>query len=201
MKESPPSRVERDVSVLVAAISGSKGPSGVERARTGDVDAFVAVVREHEPVLRGLVARMLGRSDQVADALQETFLRAFRGLPDFRGEAALGTWLYRIAYNVCLDELRRPQPRLVPLHDLAEQPGVHDDPLVGVSEASSLARALATLPPEDRAAVLLVDGDGFDYTSAGEVLGVPAGTIASRLNRARAALRAALAAAEGAEVP
>jgi RNA polymerase sigma-70 factor (ECF subfamily) len=112
-------------------------------------------------------------------------------LPGFRGDAAVGTWLYRIAYNACLDELRRSQ-RVLPLDSLREQP----DPRPGVAEAlsqrSSLADALAELAPEDRAAVLLVDAQGFDYQGAADVLGVPAGTIASRLNRARAALRRTL---------
>ncbi len=122
------------------------------------------------------------------DALQETYLRAFRALPRFRGEAALATWLYRIAYNACLDELRNTR-RVVPLDSVRERV----DPRPGAAETiparQELAVALAALPPADRAAVLLVDAQGFDYRSAAEVLGIPEGTIASRLSRARAHLR------------
>ena len=164
----------------------------VERARAGDADAFVAIVRRYEADLRRLVARMLGEPDRVADVLQETFLRAFRALPKFRGDASLGTWLYRIAYNICLDELKRPRLRVLPLEEAA--PAVAPVDTAGTAGRSAALRAaLAALPPEERVAVLLVDGEGFDYASAGEVLGVPAGTIASRLNRARRVLRELLA--------
>lgn len=178
---------------VIAADSNEPAPASlVDRARAGDADAFLALVRRHEPELRGLVARMLGEPDRVPDVLQETFLRAFRALPKFRGDASLGTWLYRIAYNICLDELRRPRLRLVPLED-AELAAAPADTAATVGRSAALRAALAALPPDERAAVLLVDGEGFDYTSAGEVLGVPAGTIASRLSRARGALRKALA--------
>jgi RNA polymerase sigma-70 factor (ECF subfamily) len=127
------------------------------------------------------------------DALQEAYLRAYRALPRFRGEATFGTWLYRIAYNVCLEELARSQRvRLVPLEGATEPSGHQADVAETVSARSGLALALAALPPEDRAVVLLVDAQGFDYRAAGEVLGVPEGTIASRLSRARASLRRVL---------
>jgi RNA polymerase sigma-70 factor (ECF subfamily) len=120
-------------------------------------------------------------------------VKAFRALPRFRGDSALGTWLYRIAYNACLDELERGRRNAdVPLDEARERPDPRTAVEETVPERSALASALAELPPPDRAAVLLVDAQGFDYEAAGEVLGVPAGTIASRLNRARAALRRAL---------
>jgi RNA polymerase sigma-70 factor (ECF subfamily) len=122
------------------------------------------------------------------DALQETYVRAFRALPAFRGDSSPGTWLYRIAYNACLDELRRTR-QVVPLDSVRDR----SDPGPGAAETvparRALADALGRLPAEDRAAVLLVDAQGFDYRSAAEVLGVPEGTVASRLNRARATLR------------
>jgi RNA polymerase sigma-70 factor (ECF subfamily) len=165
----------------------------VEQARRGDRDAFAAVVRHYDGGLRALAYRLLGDRDRMDDVLQETYVRAFRGLPRFRGRSRLGTWLYRIAYNACLDELGRAG-RVVhlPLADVAEPA----DPRPGVAETvawrSDLADALAELSPADRAAVLMVDAQGFGYRDAGEVLGVPEGTVASRLNRARAALRRAL---------
>jgi RNA polymerase sigma-70 factor (ECF subfamily) len=163
----------------------------LRRARRGDQRAFATLVRHYDPGLRALAFRLLGDRDRMDDALQEAYIRAFRALPRFRGDSAPGTWLYRIAYNACVDELQRDRS-VVSLDSIRERP----DPRPGAADTlparRSLAEALARLEPADRAAVLLVDAQGFDYRSAGEVLGVPEGTIASRLNRARAALRQAL---------
>ena len=145
---------------------------------------FAKVVREHDANLRALAFRLLGDRDRMDDAMQEAYLRAYRALPRFRGDSALSTWLYRITYNACLDELEHT-PQVVALDSVRERA----DPRPGAAERLELADALASLPPADRAAVLLVDAQGFDYRSAAEVLGIPDGTIASRLNRARAHLR------------
>jgi RNA polymerase sigma-70 factor (ECF subfamily) len=159
----------------------------VTRARRGDEAAFAALVRHYDPGLRALAFRLLGDRTRMDDALQEAYVGAYRALPRFRGDASLGTWLYRIAYNACLDELRRTRD-VVPLERVRDRAAGGGDPVDGLA----LREALAELPVEDRAAVLLVDAQGFDYRSAAEVLGIPAGTVASRLNRARAALRRAL---------
>jgi RNA polymerase sigma-70 factor (ECF subfamily) len=145
---------------------------------------FAKLVREHDAALRALAFRLLGNRDRMDDALQEAYLRAYRALSRFRGDSAISTWLYRIVYNACLDELRNT-PQVVALDSVRERA----DPRPGAAESLELADALASLPPADRAAVLLVDAQGFDYRSAAEVLGIPEGTIASRLNRARAHLR------------
>lgn len=164
----------------------------VARACDGDGAAFGAVLRHYDSRLRALAFRLLGDSDLTDDVLQEAYVKAYRALPRFRGEADLGTWLYRIAYNACMDELRRGRREDLPLEmaERAASPG--GDPGERAGEAAALSDALAALPAQDRAAVLLVDRDGLPYARAAEVLGVPAGTVASRLNRARAALRAAL---------
>ena len=158
------------------------------RARRGDAAAFALLLRADDESHRRLAYRLLGDRAAMDDVLQEAYLRAYRALPRFRGGAAFGTWLYRIVYNACLDELRRGRSRReVALH---EQPaGVSPD---GVEEQLDLERALAALPPELRAVVLLVDAEGLSYDEAAEVLGVASGTIGSRLSRARAALRDAL---------
>lgn len=165
----------------------------VDGARRGDQEAFAQVIRHFDPGLRALAYRLLGDRDRMDDALQEAYVKAFRGLPRFRGDAKLGTWLYRIVYNACLDELERAR-RVVhlPLSEATEQPSGRPDPGDVVAGRGDLSRALAELAPEDRAAVLLVDADGFSYDEAAAVLEIPAGTVASRLNRARARLREAL---------
>lgn len=164
----------------------------INRAKAGDQEAFGALVRHYDDGLRLLVFRLLGDRDRMDDVLQDAYLKAFRALPNFRGEAGLGTWLYRIAYNACLDDLRRSQAAPLRFDEEIDWVEAAPDPIEGVSERTALADALASLPPEERAAVLLVDAKGFDYASAGEVLGVPTGTVASRLNRARATLRRSL---------
>ncbi len=167
--------------------------STIARAKRGDQDAFAALVRHYDHGLRALAYRLLGDRDRMDDVLQEAYMKAYRGLPKFRGEAAVGTWLYRIAYNACLDDLRRTQ-NVVLLHsdEEVEWRDTGPDFADAVGDRSALADALDALPPEERAAVLLVDAEGFDYAAAGEVLGLPAGTVASRLNRARTSLRRAL---------
>jgi RNA polymerase sigma-70 factor (ECF subfamily) len=165
----------------------------LERAKRGDQEAFAAVIKHYDPGLRALAYRLLGDADRMDDALQEAYVKAFRSLSSFRGESRLGTWLYRIVYNACLDELGRAR-RVVqlPLEEAAEPPDGRPDFAEAVADRSELAAALQELTPEERAAVILVDAQGFDYRGAGKVLGVPEGTIASRLNRARARVRRAL---------
>jgi RNA polymerase sigma-70 factor, ECF subfamily len=167
------------------------GERVIDRARRGDQEAFAAVIRHYDPGLRALAYRLLGDRDLMDDVLQEAYVKAFKGLRRFRGDAKLGTWLYRIAYNACLDELRRSRrDDQLPLTD--GLPSTSPDPGDVAAGREDLARALAALPPDERAAVLLVDAQGFDYRHAAHVLGVPEGTVASRLNRARASLRTAL---------
>jgi RNA polymerase sigma-70 factor (ECF subfamily) len=148
----------------------------LDRARRGDHEAFAIVVRHYDPQLRALAYRLLGSRDPMDDALQEAYVNAFRALPRFRGQSQLGTWLHRIVFNACLDELGRlRRTEAVPLEDAPETLAAgpdHADFLAGREQ--------------------LEDGQGFDYAAAAEVLGIPPGTVASRLNRARATLRRAL---------
>ena len=148
---------------------------------------------EQDRPLRALAFRLLGDREAMDDVLQEAYAKAFRALPRFRGEATAGTWLYRIVYNACLDQLRRERrPAELPLETAA--PASAPDPVESAARREALAAALAALVPDQRAAVLLVDAEGFDYPAAARVLGVRVGTLASRLSRARASLRRALAA-------
>ena len=163
------------------------------RTDPGDADRFAEIVAEHDRPLRALAFRLLGDREAMDDVLQEAYAKAFRALPRFRGEAATGTWLYRIVYNACLDQLRRERLLAeLPLETAA--PASAPDPGEAAARREELAAALAALVPDQRAAVLLVDAEGFDYPAAARVLGVRVGTLASRLSRARASLRRALAA-------
>lgn len=154
-----------------------------------DTEEFLALVREYDVRHRRLAYRLLGDRDRMDDVLQEAYARAFRALPRFRGTSGLATWLYRIVYNTCIDELRRSGSRReVSLEEWRERGGRRDD----VEQRLDLEAALAALSPDLRAVVLLVDVDELSYEEAAEVLGIPPGTVASRLSRARDALKGAL---------
>jgi RNA polymerase sigma-70 factor (ECF subfamily) len=163
-----------------------------------DVHEMMVLVRDHDERLRGLAYKLLGGDrDRMDDALQDAYLRAFAAFPRFRREADPGTWLYRIVYNACIDELRRtdspisrPRPDAVARDDDDDD----DDDDEGDDEGDDAAtvRALAALPVDQRVTVVLVDGEGFDSVAAARILGVRTATVASRLSRARASMHEAL---------
>ena len=179
----------------VTARIGTTGQPDVERAlltraRDGDGDAFVALLRPYDRALRGLAFRLLGDADAMDDVLQTAYANAFRALPRFGGRASVSTWLYRIVTNACLDQLRRGGGAREELRESAT--GGASDPAEDVAGRLDLEAALAALPADERAVVLLVDAAGLSYAEAANALGVREGTVASRLHRARGALRAAL---------
>jgi RNA polymerase sigma-70 factor (ECF subfamily) len=173
-------------------VAGERRDADVElaiRATAGDEVAFVEMVRRYDDGLRRLAFRLLGDRDAMDDVLQEAYLKAFVSIGRFRGNSSPRTWLYRIVYNACLDHLRsrrREPPRGEQLEAWTRDPREQSDLRLTLTEA------LAALPPEECAAVLLVDAEGLSYDEAATVVGVPAGTIGSRLSRGRAALRRAL---------
>jgi RNA polymerase sigma-70 factor (ECF subfamily) len=171
--------------------SPSIAPVGATISRSD----FVDLLARHDRQLRALAMRLLGDRELVEDALQEAYLRAFRALPQFRGESSVATWLHRIVHNVCMDELRRRSRRAESPFDetFLATAGTDADASDRGVERVDLAAGLADLPAEQRAAVILVDGYGMGNRAAGEILGVPAGTVGSRAFRARAALRQSLA--------
>ena len=168
-------------------------------AQAGDGDAFVALVRAHDHRLRRLAGRLLQDRSRVDDVLQEAYVKAFRAIGAFRADADLGTWLHRITYNCCIDELRRARRQPLQLAEPPERAAAGSGPGRQVSVQVTVRRALAALPEDQRIAVLLVDGNELGFDAAAEVLGVPRGTVASRVSRGRQALRARLALDE--EVP
>lgn len=184
--------IERPVDITVDE------PELVNAASGGDIDAFYALITRHDEGLRRLAYRLLRDRDAMDDALQESYLKAFRALPRFAGDSSFKSWMYRIVYNTCIDELRRTgKVRILPIESAAGHADQRRGPGELATEKIDLADAVAGLAPETRAAVLLVYVDGMDYRSAGEVLGVSRGTLASRLHRGRAQLRRALEATGG----
>ena len=163
----------------------------LRRAQRGDHGAFHEIVDHYEVRLRVLAYHLLRDADLMNDALQDTFVRAWAGLPGFRGDAVLGTWLHQICYRICLDYLRRQKVRPIGVEledDLADP----TDDVAGLTLRDQVNAALGRLPVEQRAVLLLVDREGYDYGTVAEALEVPVGTVASRLSLARAAMRRAL---------
>jgi RNA polymerase sigma-70 factor (ECF subfamily) len=167
----------------------------------GDDEAFVDVMRHYDRRLRIVAFHVLGSRQLMDDVLQEVTLRVYRSLPGFRGDSSLGTWLCRITYRACCDAVARAD-RLypVPPQDLPEPEDREPDPADTLALRAALTDAFATLPPEQRLAVLLVDREGYDYATTAAILGVPMGTLASRLSAARATLRRRLGPSLGLEV-
>ncbi len=155
---------------------------------TGDVETFTRLLKQCDPQMRALAYSMLRDFDATHDALQIAYLKAYRKYDSFERRAAFSTWLYTIVYRTCLDEIRRRRPN-ESIDYLDQQPDPSLDPGDRVELSMSINEALAQLPPAQRAAVLLVDGHGLSFDEASEALGIPAGTLGSRLSRARAALR------------
>lgn len=169
----------------------------VERCRNGDLSAFEEVYRAHAGRLYSVACRMLGNPTDAEDLLQEIFLAAHRKLDSFRGDSALGTWLYRLATNQCLDYLRSRAGRTNQLTDaLDDEPELADAGSRGLADRAvtrmDLERALTKLPEGCRAAFVLHDIEGLEHREVAEVLGIAEGTSKSQVHKARLRLRALL---------
>ena len=169
----------------------------VERCREGDLGAFEELYRTHAGRLYSVAWRMVGNPVDAEDLLQEIFLAAHRKLDSFRGESALGTWLYRLATNLCLDHLRSKATRTSHLTDaLDDEPGLADVASRSLADRAltrmDLERALAQLPAGCRAAFVLHDVEGLEHREVAEALGIAEGTSKSQVHKARLRLRALL---------
>ena len=171
----------------------------VVRARDGDRAALEQLLRRHQDRIHALCRRMVGHPTDAQDVAQEAMISVVRGLPSFDGRSAFTTWLYRITTNACLDELRRRQRRpLVALPDLDREidagpsQGGAPDLAEQAADKLDIDAALAALPLEFRAPVVLRDLCRLDYREIATVLDIPPGTVRSRIARGRAALAASL---------
>ena len=166
----------------------------VERCRAGDLAAFEELYKAHAGKLFSVACRMLGNPTDAEDLLQEIFLSAHRKLDGFRGESALGTWLYRLATNHCLDYLRSRAARTSQVTDaLDDEHGQFEPGRGGLAERAitrmDLERALAQLPEGCRAAFVLHDVQGLEHREVAEALGIAEGTSKSQVHKARMRLR------------
>lgn len=173
----------------------------IQGAKSGDLDSFNRLVLNFQGLAYNVALRIMGDEAAAADATQEAFISAYRGLKRYRG-GSFRAWLLRIVTNACYDELRRRKRRpAVSLDEMTEQevalpvasPGEGPE---AAAQRTELMRAiedcLLGLSPEFRAVAVLVDVQGFDYQEVAETIGKPLGTVKSRLARARAKLRECL---------
>lgn len=180
--------------------SGDSDKELLARHVAGDTEAFGELVRRHRDRLWAVALRTLGDREEAADAVQDALVSAYRAAHTFRGQSAVTTWLHRITVNACLDRARKKASRrtstvedaerlehLLEPHEAASAPAERHD------LHRELFRALRTLPPEQRAALVLVDMQGYPVAEAAQILNVATGTVKSRCARGRARLLPLLA--------
>lgn len=176
----------------------------VERVQAGDKRAFDLLVLKYQRKVQRLVARFVRDSGEVDDVVQEAFIKAYRALPTFRGDAAFYTWIYRIAINCAKNYLASPARRIVPQSDLISDDdddaesfdrnaGLHDVATPDAEYASkqiaeAVNRAMAALPEDLRTAVTLREIEGLSYEEIAAAMECPIGTVRSRIFRAREAI-------------
>ena len=162
------------------------------RIRSGDGAAFEELYQQHAGRLYNLAFRMAGGANDADDLLQDVFLLAYRKLGSFRGESSLGTWLYRLAMNHCLDVLRSRQSRMGQQTDSLDDDDAMEPaaaPALGAVSRIDLDRAIGRLPHACRAAFLLHDVEGFGHQEVGAILGISEGTSKSQVHKARLRIR------------
>lgn len=175
----------------------------VARSIGGDRDSFNELILRWERPIYALAYRTIGREDDARDVCQETFLRAFRALPGFRGQAKFSSWLYRITLNLCRDWMRRQRrapfvsvPENVDPVELAAnaEPSESIEDLVARRDLARLVeRAMTRLPEEQRTAIILKEYHGLTFQEIAELMGCPLSTVKTRLYQGLAVLRRELA--------
>ena len=171
----------------------------VARSMGGDVDSFNQLILRWERPIYALAYRVIGREEDARDVCQETFLRAFRALPGFKGQAKFSSWLYRIALNLCRDWMRRQRrtpvvqiPEGVDPVELASERGPTEsiETLVERNELSAVvAEAMALLPEEQRTAIILKEYHGMTFQEIADLQGCPLSTVKTRLYQGLSVLR------------
>jgi RNA polymerase sigma-70 factor (ECF subfamily) len=181
---------------------GSTDDELVQRFKRGDLGAYSEFVTRYQDRVYTICLRKLGNKERAEEIAQDCFLKMYRALPNFRGDSSLRTWVVKVAINTCKNERLRQMRRKTRLHEPLEgkpgsdgNPGVRQIPTTGPgtdhvahrSEAETIVRhALEILEPDHQEIIILRDIEGFPYEEIAEMVGIPRGTVKSRLHRARA---------------
>lgn len=178
----------------------------VAKAKSGDQDAFEALVLENQNRVYSLALRLVSDREEASDLAQEAFLKAWQGLPSFQGDSSFSTWVYRLTTNVCIDYLRKQKRRrgVAPALSLDDEEAAWAEPadhsqdpqrqLERNEQAQALAEGLRSLPDHHRQVLVLRELSGLSYQEIGQALDLDMGTVKSRIARARTALRKILTA-------
>ena len=171
----------------------------VARSMTGDTESFNQLVRRWERPIYALAYRTIGRDEDARDVAQETFLRAFRAIKGFKGEAKFSSWLYRIALNLCRDWMRRERrnpvvlaPEGVDIIEMATETGPTEsiEDLVGRNVMSeAVSRAMLLLPEEQRTAIILKEYEGMTFQEIADMIDCPLSTVKTRMYQGLSVLR------------
>ena len=180
---------------LTVSRTDDESPDLVSRCQAGDIGAFEELYARHSPRIFSLASRMAGSPESGEDLLQEIFLQAYRKIGSFKGHSAVGTWLYRLALNHCLDFVRSRQAKMDratgTIDDADRAPVLaarHDSPV----ERIDLERAVQKLPAGCREVFVLHDIEGYEHGEIAKMLGIAEGTSKSQVFKARMKLRSLL---------
>jgi RNA polymerase sigma-70 factor (ECF subfamily) len=181
----------------VKALQATNEQTLIQQATRGDHAAFESLMRQHESRMYAVALRMCANREDAQDCLQEAMLRVYRAIGGFKGQSSFGTWVYRVTMNTCLDELRRRKVRAASSLDQlvdsgwmpADEGQTPEQYSIASEQRRFLEKAIASLPEDMRAAIVLRDVQGFSYEEIARILEANVGTIKSRISRGRGKLR------------
>ena len=179
--------IRPQVVALDARLAAASDAEVVAACTEGVQEAFRELLRRYRKSAMTLAYQMLGNGEDAEDIAQEAFVRVFQALPKFRGESAFSTWLYRIVTNLCLGRMRRRRPTVT--LEAVPEPRAADGPARQVAEGMLTREVLAGVPPELRVVLLLREQEGLSYREISGTLGLPMGTVRSRLSKGRKRFR------------
>lgn len=173
----------------------------IEKAKRGDIPAFEELISTHQNMIYNYCYRMSGNLHDAEDLTQEVFIKVYKSLETFKGKSKFSTWIYRIAYNTCIDRHRKNKPiddNMVFLDsedeyiNLKSKSDIPEDELLTKESQDRIQRCINSLRPEYRSVIILRDIQNYTYVEIAEMLDIPLGTVKSHINRGRAALRKSL---------
>ncbi|WP_010252495.1 RNA polymerase sigma factor [Acetivibrio cellulolyticus] len=174
----------------------------VEKSKSGDVEAFEQLIESCQKKVFNIAYRMIGNYDDANELAQEVFIKAFRSIKKFKGDSLFSTWIYKVTANVCLDEIRRRKKKMVVSLDeeieysdgevkrqIADNAPTPDIAAETNEVKNAVNKSIQELPEDYKSIIILRDIQGFSYEEISKIFNCPEGTVKSRINRARQALK------------